>query len=163
MNPKTRNILIVIAMLVVSFGIGAAWQYAQADHARRELATTTTELETVRHDLALERLESTLALATVAAQLGNFERARQLASDFFTGLQDNGAASSDAERAAFSEMLRTRDEIITSLSRSQPEAGLNLARMLGTYRDALGQTTEGLDAPGTMPAAASPATRDTMD
>lgn len=144
MSSKTRNILIVIVTLIVAFGIGAAWQFAQANRARNELANVTAELEGVRYELALEQLNSTLALATVAAQLGNYERARQLTSEFYTGLQENSPAAPDAAQATFGEILRSRDALITSLSRAQPEAGLDLARMLGRYREALGREAGGL-------------------
>jgi hypothetical protein len=156
MNPKLRNALIVIVTLIVSFGIGAAWQYAQANRARTELATTTAELDAARYELSLERLQSTLALATVAAQLGNYERARQLTSDFYTGLQESTSAAPDAARSSFEQILNGRDATITRLSRGEPEAGLELARMLGTYRDALGREAVGL-----TPAAAEPMTEDT--
>jgi hypothetical protein len=155
MSPKVRNALIITVTLIVAFGIGAAWQFAQADRARRELAEVTAELDATRHEVNLEKLQSTLALATVAAQLGNHERARQLTSDFFTGLQEVSADVSDAERAAFDRILLGRDNLITRLSRAEPEAGLELARLLGSYQGALGRQTDGLPtgAPTQMPAA----------
>ncbi|HUF69411.1 MAG TPA: hypothetical protein VMM79_12280 [Longimicrobiales bacterium] len=149
MSPKTRNILIVIVTLVVAFGIGAAWQFTQANRARTELANTSAELDGVRYELTLERLHSTLALATVAAQLGNYEAARSMASDFYTGLQQNTGDAPEAARATFDELLRDRDATITSLSRAQPEAGLELARLLGRYRAALGRDMGGLTPVGT--------------
>ena len=155
MSTKTRNVLIVIATLIVAFGIGAAWQFAQANRARAELATLEAEMEGVRSELALERLHSTLALATVAAQLGNYERARQLTSDFFSGLQEHSASAPMAAQTTFDGLLGSRDAMITSLSRAQPEAGLDLARMLGRYREALGRETGGL------PSGAEPMAGDT--
>jgi hypothetical protein len=155
MSTKTRNVLIVIATLIVAFGIGAAWQFAQANRARGELATLQAEMEGVRSELALERLHSTLALATVAAQLGNYERARQLTSDFFSGLQEHSASAPMAAQTTFDGLLGSRDAMITSLSRAQPEAGLDLARMLGRYREALGRETGGL------PSGAEPMAGDT--
>lgn len=144
MSTRTRNILIVVVTLIVAFGIGAAWQFAQANRARTELATVEAELAGVRSELALEQLHSTLALATVAAQLGNYERARELTSDFFTGLQEHNASAPEAAQATFADILRSRDLMITSLSRAQPESGLDLARMLGRYRESLGRESGGL-------------------
>lgn len=153
MNPKVRNALIITAALITTFGIGAAWQFAQADRARRELSEAMAQLDTTRREVNLEKLQSTLALATVAAQLGNHERARQLTSDFFTGLQQISADVTDEERAAFDRILLVRDNLITGLSRAEPGAGLELARLLGTFRDALGRQTDGLPTgPAIMPA-----------
>lgn len=156
MSIRTRNILIVVATLIVAFGVGAAWQFAQANRARADLATIEAQLEGVRFELALEQLHSTLALATVAAQLGNYERARQLTSDFFTALQEHSASAPDAAQATFADMLGARDAVITTLSRAEPEAGLDLARMLGRYREALGRETGGL------PSGAAPMPGDTV-
>lgn len=163
MKPATRNILIVIVTVLVAFGIGAAWQFAQANSARRELVATEAMLEGVRHELELEKLQSTLALATAASQLGNYERARQLMSEFFNGLQTAEPSAPEAARTAFSEILASRDQTITSLSRAEPDAGLELARMIGKFREALGRESVGLSPSMPMPGTMAPAAADTMN
>ena len=160
MKPKTRNILIVIVLLIASFGIGAAWQYNQANQARQSLAVANTDLESVRYDLGLERLESTLAMAALAAQLGNHERARQFTSQFYTDLQSSAEGAPEAAAATFRSILDGRDETITMLSRAEPAAGLELARMLNQYRQAIGRDAGGI-APMPPPAVPSPAVPDT--
>jgi len=147
MSPRARNVLLVLIALVMAFGIGAAWQFTAARAARAHFTDANTRLEAASRDLAFERLESALALATIAVQLGNFERGRQLASDFFTGLQEQAPNAPAAAQASLQELLQSRDAIITQLSRSEPGSGLELSRMLVRYRQALGRDAAGLTAP----------------
>jgi hypothetical protein len=139
MSPRVRNALIVVVVAGLSFGGGSAWQFAKARQARQERDAATAEVTDVRRQLAMEQLEATLAVATVAAQLGNFERSRQLASDFFTRLQDQAASAPAEAGTAIAGILASRDALITALSRSQPEAGLDLARTLAAFQHALGK------------------------
>ena len=152
MKPAARNFLLVFLAVVIAFGVGAAWQFASARAARTQLETANTELATVRSQLSLEQLQTNLALATVAAQLGNFERARQLASTFFTDLQTRMTDAPEAARQSMDAILQNRDAVITQLSRSEPGSGLALTRILADLRRALGGDATGL-APGGMPAA----------
>jgi hypothetical protein len=78
-------------------------------------------------------------VATVAAQFGDFERGRQLASDYFVLLQGHVNVAPEATRPALSEMLTRRDGIITTLSRAQPESGFELASLLTWLQRALGR------------------------
>jgi hypothetical protein len=151
MSPRTRNTLLVVIAIAMAFGIGAAWQFTAARAARAQLADASARLDTANKDLAFERLESALALATIAAQLGNFERGRQLASDFFTGLQAQVPNAPADGQASLQQMLQARDATITQLSRSDPGSGLELSRMLVRYRQALGRDANGL-APAAAPA-----------
>jgi hypothetical protein len=152
MNTRLRNGLVVLIGVIIAFGIGAGWQFTEARRARGALGTATTELETTRLQLEQERVQNTLALAVVAAQLGNFERSRQLASDFFTTMQNSAAQLPAGARAGVDQILAQRDATITLLSRSAPESGLHLARLLSQLRQALGGNAAGL-----APAAAQPA------
>lgn len=148
MSPRSRNAMLVVASVVVAFGAGAGWQFTQARQARTDLTATGARLESVTRDLQFQQLESELALAAVAAQLGNFERSRQLSSDFFTSLQERLDAVPEAERPSMAEILAARDATITSLSRSEPGAALELARLLARFRDAMGRDSRAL-APST--------------
>lgn len=139
MKPRLRNSLIVVAAVAVAFGGGTAWQFVQARQARQALDTARQEMAVIRGERALEQLEATLALATVAAQFGDFERGRQLASDFFDLLQRQPDAAPKIARSGFSEILSQRDGIITVLSRGQPESGFALVSLLGSLQNALGR------------------------
>ena len=150
MTPRTRNILITAGAVILAFGFGAAWQFSAARSARASLAEASATLAETSRELALEQLQATLAMAAIAAQLGNYERSRQLTSDFFTGLQEHATQAPAQSQSAVQQLLGERDATITLLSRASPEAGLQLARMLVRYRQALGR-----DAAGLAPAAAA--------
>jgi hypothetical protein len=139
MTPQLRNALIVVAAVAVAFGGGTAWQFAQARQARQALDTARQEMAVIRGERALDQLEATLALATVAAQFGNFERGRQLASDFFDLLQEQAGTAPETARSGLNEILTRRDGIITVLSRGQPESGFELATVLTLLQRALGK------------------------
>jgi hypothetical protein len=158
MTSRQRNALIIVAAIGLAFGGGSAWQFAKARQARLERDSAQQELAAAEQQLALERLEATLAIATVAAQLGNFERGRQLASDFFTRLQESAAGAPPAASAGFAEILARRDALITALSRSEPESGLELARLLASFQGALGKEAA---SPAPLRPAAPPAGADT--
>jgi hypothetical protein len=138
MKPGHRNILIAVVAVVVAFGAGAAWQFNEAHQARTELEAAREAV--VESDLqrAMERLEATLAMATVAAQFGDFERSRVLASEFFDLLQEATAVAPETARASLTGLLARRDDIITVLSRSEPQAPIELATLLTALQNALG-------------------------
>jgi hypothetical protein len=138
MKPGHRNTLIAIVAVVIAFGAGAAWQFNEAHQARMELEAAREAV--VESDLqrAMERLEAKLAMATVAAQFGEFERGRVLASEFFDLLQEATAVAPESARAGLTALLTRRDDIITMLSRSEPQAPIELATLLALLQNALG-------------------------
>lgn len=138
MGARQTAILIGVAAAVVGFGIGALWQYTNA-------RAQTQQRAAVERDLAFQTLEATLGAATIEAQRGSYEISRQLASDFFSGLQrelgrapGEGSAPGEA-RAALEEISEQRDSMITALSRSDPQAGAMLAQLFTRYRIARGK------------------------
>lgn len=133
MTERTKWIMIAALAAIVGFGVGAAWQgLSVRDHAAR-LAQTDDELR-------FQRLQATLGAATIEAQRGSYEIARQLASDFFTGLQQEAVAGSDEQNDALQEILQQRDAMITALSRSDPQSGAMLAQLFVRLRIAMGET-----------------------
>jgi hypothetical protein len=139
MKTGVRNALIVVAAIVIAFGGGAAWQYTQARQARTSWQEVTQQLDGLQQQRNLDQLESTLAMAALAAGLGDFERGRQLASDYFTGLQQQVAAAAPADRGALEDVLARRDAIITELSRAEPGSGRDIAALLAAFQRALGK------------------------
>ena len=139
MSPQLRNVSIVVAAVALAFGTGAGWQFTQAREARQALDTARQEMALIQRERALERLEASAALATVAAQFGDFERGRQLASDFFDLLQEQAATAPETARPGLDEILAQRDRIITILSRGQPESGAEMATVLTSLQRALGK------------------------
>jgi hypothetical protein len=132
MTEQQRTIAVAVATLIIGFAIGALWQYTSARGYAGDLRTT-------QHDLSFQRLEATLGAATIEAQRGSYEIARQLASDFFTGLQAELARADAHRQQEFREILQQRDSMITALSRSDPQAGSMLAQLFTRYRIAMGE------------------------
>lgn len=143
MTQQQKTIAIAVGAAILAFAIGALWQYGNARSHADQLAATDRAL-------TFQRLEATLGAATIEAQRGSYEISRQLASDFFGGLQaEIGRADAD-RRTAFHEILQQRDAMITSLSRSDPQAGPMLAQLFTRYRIAMGEPvgpTDGTLAP----------------
>ena len=152
MPPAARIALAAIVAFLIGFG----WQYASASSLGKRLEATSRELR-------LARLEAMLAIAVTEAQRGDYERARQQASTFYTEAQRSVTAArasvgSDATLALPEESLRqvlqTRDSTVTLLSRNDPAATAALIRQLAAYRGALHGSSQG--DPG-VPASSSPA------
>ncbi len=139
MTSVQRNTWVALAAIAVAFVGGFGWQYSKARQARMEGDFARQEVSTLQQQQALDRLEATLAMATVAAQFGDFERGRQLASDFFALLQEGADTAPGTARPALDEILGRRDGVITMLSRAQPESGLELAALLTWLQNALGK------------------------
>jgi hypothetical protein len=154
MTRREKLILTVAAMLVLVFAGLALWQRATAGAAERRLAAVGTEL-------ALQRHESTLALAAIEAGRGSYELARQLASDFFTGLQAELGQAPEAARAELQQLQQQRDGMITALSRSDSQAAPQLVQLLIRFRIALGEPVgpqqPAMSAPADAPQAADSA------
>ena len=88
-------------------------------------------------------MQSNLASAAIDARRGDYEPARQAASQFFTSLRaeiDKGDSSylTQAQRAAAQPLLDGRDEIITLLARSDPASADRLSELYVAYRKAVG-------------------------
>src|SRR5205085_1604863 len=99
----------------------------------------STEREVAQHELRLNQLENRLMAATIDARRGDYEPARQTASDFFTSLRsqiDQGAASdlSEVQRGSLKTTLTQRDDIITLLARNDPSAADRLSNLYASYR-----------------------------
>ncbi len=115
--------------LLAAFALGALWQYAGARRGEAALGTAQSAL-------AEARLETTLASAVIEVQRGNYERGRQLTSDFFTGLQRH-LATAPPEAAALRPLYAQRDNVITVLSRNDPASAGLLSRALTDFRAAI--------------------------
>lgn len=116
---------------VLAFLIGFGWQYSRAEQLEQELNVASTEL-------AFQRLEGKLAAATIEADQGNYEIARQLASDFFTGLQADLARAPDEAQQQLNVIAAQRDVIITAASRSDPQTASLIGQLYNTFRIAFG-------------------------
>ena len=100
------------------------------------------EREEAQHEVRLKQMETQLAAAVINADRGEYEPARQTASDFFTSLRsqiDRGPQSdlSSIQRDRLKTLLSERDAVITLLARSDPAAVTRLSDIYATYQKAM--------------------------
>lgn len=122
MQTGGRGILWGLLAVVIAFGAGFLWQFYEASTVREDLSVAEQQLE-------MERLRVHLGQAALAAQAGDYELSRRQMSTFFSELQDKAAAMPPEVRSVANDFLAMRDDVITGLSRSNPEYGAVLYGM----------------------------------
>ena len=132
-NSLTRRNTIYAGLLLVAFLLGFVPMWRKY----REWSASLSEAE---QQLSLARRQNTLASAVIDARRGDYEPARQAASDFFTSLRtetDRGNESvlSQAQREGVQALFNQRDEIITLLARGDPAALDRLSDLYVSYRE----------------------------
>jgi hypothetical protein len=128
-----RRVIIYIVLLLVVFLLGFVPTWWKS----RECSSSLSEAE---QQLNLARMQNTLASAAIDARRGDYESARQSASDFFTSVgaeTDRGDASAllPAQIEGVQPLLTQRDEIITLLARGDPAAADRLFDLYQSYRE----------------------------
>ncbi len=144
---RTREVLLALGGMILAFAIGFGWQYS---HARRY----SIDLQTAKYELELQTLVATLGAATIDAQRGAYEPARQHASDFFTQLEKEKLTAPLSAQPEMTNIASQRDPIITALSRNDSQSGQLLTGLFTRLRVALGQdaAAETIPAPAPGPA-----------
>jgi hypothetical protein len=131
---KRYGIYLIVAVAIFLLGLIPMWLKASANADQRDAA---------QRELHLSRLQNMLASSAVDAQRGEYEPARQEASDFFTALREqldkNGAdtALTPQQRDGLEPLLAGRDELITLLARNDPAAAPRLLDMHAAFRKAI--------------------------
>lgn len=126
-----QRIGIFAGVLFAAFLLGLIpmWLSAREAAAQRDVA---------QERLRLSQLQNRLATSVIDARRGEYEPARQAASDFFTDLRteiDRSRSSlSSQQREAVLPMLSQRDELITLLARNDPAAVDRLSDLYVVYR-----------------------------
>ena len=136
-TPVMRRFVIYGVVLLVAFLLGLVPMWLKA----RQYAGSLAEAE---RQLTLVRTQHDLASAAIDARRGEYEPARQAASQFFTSVRaeiDEGDASdlTQAQRQGVTPLLASRDELITLLARSDPASADRLSELYVKSRAALGQ------------------------
>ena len=131
-SPVRQRFIIYAGVLLVVFLLGFVPMWL------RSRAVTSNLVETERQ-LMLVRLQNNLASAVIDARRGDYEPARQAASQFFTSLRaeiDKGNTSNftQAQREGMQPLLAGRDELITLLARSDPASADRLSGLFVVYR-----------------------------
>jgi hypothetical protein len=100
----------------------------------------TSERDAAHRELRLSQLQNAIGAAAVTARRGDYEPARQVASDFFTALRremdesDNSALTETSQRESLKPLLDERDEVITLLARGDPASADRLSEIFVQYR-----------------------------
>ncbi len=127
---KRALIYLCLAAAIFLAGFVPMWLRARASEK---------QLTSAQRELRLNVLENRLAAAALDARRGDYEPARQKASDFFTELRvqtDAGenSALDGRQREALAPLLEERDETITLLARADPAAADRLANTYVSFR-----------------------------
>jgi len=109
------RIIVSVGLLILVFMLGLAPMQATSGDNSALLANPARQLHAVR-------LENALASAAIDAQRGDYEQARQAASDFFAFLSEEASkgvesAFSQVQKDGMRPLLAQRDQIITMLGR----------------------------------------------
>ena len=135
--------------VVAAFLIGFGWQWYEASTVREQLTVAQQEL-------LIERLRVRLGQAALAAQTGDYESARQQMSEFFTHVAEAEPSLPDSVATVTDGFLAMRDEVITGLSRANPEYAGVLYGMLERFRDVSASTMTTPAAPARPETTAAP-------
>ncbi|HEX8558794.1 MAG TPA: hypothetical protein VF668_11845 [Pyrinomonadaceae bacterium] len=135
-NPRSRRPLLFAAALLAAFLLGLVPMWLKA----RERAG---ERDRAQSALRVGALRGRLADAAIDARRGDYEPARQAASEFYSGLSAELARGADsafdeARRNALRAMFDARDDTITLLARSDPASADRLSDLYQRYRQAAG-------------------------
>lgn len=128
------GIYAAVALLVFLLGFIPMWVKG------RSCASTLAAAE---QRLGLNQLRINLATAAIDARRGDYEPARQAASQFFTSLgaeadKGNASALTQAQRDGVQPLFTQRDDIITLLARSDPASADRLSDLYVSYLKVMG-------------------------
>ena len=145
---------IFAAIVLAAFLIGLIPMMMQKWSVDGELAATQTRLRQ-------SEIKGLLTGAIVEANRGEYEPARQNASNFFTRLNEeqekgNEGFLTETERGNIKPVFDARDTIITMLAQRDPAAVERLTNVYSTYLQATGTAQPPTAVPST-PSASPPA------
>ena len=134
-TAKRIGLYLAAALCIFLLGLVPMWLKAREAASQRDAA---------RRELRLSRMNGTLASAVIDARRGEYEPARQTASDFFTTLRAQIDAGEDSaltapQREAAAPLLARRDDVITLLARGDPAAAEQLSDIYVSYRKAVNE------------------------
>ena len=134
-RPLVQRIMIYAGVLLIVFLLGLVPMWLKARAATNSLAETENQL-------ILAKMQNNIASAVIDARRGEYEPARQAASQFFTSLsaeldKADGSTLSQAQKQGIQPLLAGRDEVITLLARSDPASADRLTDLYVAYRKIL--------------------------
>jgi hypothetical protein len=128
------GIYVAVALAIFLAGLVPMWLRSRENASQRDAA---------RRELRVSRMQNALASAAVDSSRGEYEPARQSASDFFTALREEADVAggesvlTEAQRESLRPLLAQRDDLITLLARSDPAATARLLDMHASFRKAV--------------------------
>lgn len=133
---KRAGIYAGILLIVFLLGFVPMWLNARS---------YANQYENSQRELKLSQIQNKLASSVINARLGEYEIARQTASDFFTMLRmeiehHEGSALSNQQRENLKGLLDQRDDIITLLARNDPASADKAMAVYVLYQKGIGQT-----------------------
>jgi hypothetical protein len=135
-NERVRRLILYAALLLVAFLAGLVPMWLKS-------RTYARERDAAQASLRISNLQNSLANAAIDARRGEYEPARQAASEFFTNLGAEVVAPgrdsvfTEGQRTALRSMFDTRDDTITLLARSDPASVDRLISLYTNYRQAI--------------------------
>jgi hypothetical protein len=131
-RPLVQRLLIYAGVLLMVFLLGLVPMWLKARAANNNLAET-------EHQLLVAKMQNSIGSAVIDARRGEYEPARQAASQFFTSLsaeldKTEGSTFTQAQRPGIQPLLAVRDEVITLLARSDPASADRLSDLYVAYR-----------------------------
>ena len=128
-----RRGIIYVTLLIVVFLLGFVPMWLKSRECSRNLSEAEQQLN-------LARTQNFLASAVIDARRGDYESARQAASDFFTYLRaatdivDDSTLSLE-QREGVQSLITQRDGIITLLARGDLASADRLSDLYISYRE----------------------------
>jgi hypothetical protein len=135
-NERVRRLILYAALLLVAFLAGLVPMWLKS-------RTYARERDAAQASLRISNLQNSLANAAIDARRGEYEPARQAASEFFTnlgaelGAPGRDSAFNEGQRTALRSMFDARDDTITLLARSDPASVDRLVNLYTNYRQAI--------------------------
>src|SRR5689334_8993204 len=134
-NEHVRRLILYAGLVLVIFLAGLVPMWLKS-------RTYARERDAAQASLQISNLQNALANAVIDSRRGEYEPARQAASDFFTKLGSEMARGSDsvfndAQRDVLRPMFDKRDDTITLLARSDPASADRLVDLYTKYRQAI--------------------------
>ena len=134
-DDRMKRFAMYALVLLIAFllGFGPMWMTARSRAQERDTAQASLRIST---------LQNAAANAAIDARRGEYEPARQAASEFFTTLQteiDRGRESvfNESQQTSLRSLFDTRDDTITLLARSDPASADRLVDLYVKYRQAV--------------------------
>jgi hypothetical protein len=130
-SPWMRRVIIYSDLLVAAFLLGLIPMWLKY----RECSIGYPE---AKRQLSRARILNSLASAVIEARRGDYEPARQAASDFYTGLRAEAGAGADSalsysQREEVQPLFTERDELITLLARGEAASADRLSDLYAAY------------------------------